>query len=209
MRSEGETIPAFELPSDDGTTFRFPTGKPTVVYFYPRDNTPGCTREAIEFTGLAKAFQKLGVTVCGVSKDSIKSHCGFRDKHALSIKLLADEDLAVHRSFGAFGEKTMYGKKVEGTIRSTFLLDGKGVVLRAWPSVKVDGHAEAVLRAASGEDAATQKKTAAAKYPAAVKKPVVAAKKPAAKKPAVAKKPTAEKPAAKATPAKPARKKPA
>ena len=168
MRKEGETIPPFELPADDGTTFVFPTGKRAVIYFYPRDNTPGCTREAIEFTAQGAAFKKAGVTVCGVSKDSVKSHCGFRDKHSLSIKLLSDGDLAVHRAFGAFGEKTMYGKKVQGTVRSTFLVDGKGVVVRAWPSVKVDGHAEAVLRAAS-EGGAPSSKKPAAKKPAAKK----------------------------------------
>ena len=190
MRKVGDTIPAFELPTDDGTTFKFPTGGTAVVYFYPRDNTPGCTREAIAFSAHRAAFEKAGAQVIGVSKDSPKSHAGFREKHKLTIRLVSDAELVVHRIFGAFGEKVMYGKKVEGTIRSTFLLDGAGVITAMWPSVKVDGHAEAVLRVATGAGAEP-----ATKKPAAPKKSV--AKKPAAKKPAATKKPAAPKSVAK------------
>jgi peroxiredoxin Q/BCP len=160
-------------------------GKYLVVYFYPRDSTPGCTREAQAFHAAAKDLAKLDAAVVGVSKDSVKSHCSFRDKYSLGFPLLSDPDLALHHAFGAYGEKTMYGKKVMGTIRSTFILDPEGKVVRVFPSVKVDGHVDAVLaalRELRGKPAA--------------KKP--AAKKPAAKKPA-AKKPAAKKPAAKKT----------
>jgi peroxiredoxin Q/BCP len=122
-------------------------GKYLVVYFYPRDATPGCTREAQAFHAAAKDLAKLGAAVVGVSKDSVKSHCSFRDKYTLGFPLLSDPDLALHDAFGAYGEKTMYGKKVMGTIRSTFILDPEGKVVRVFPSVKVDGHVDAVLAA--------------------------------------------------------------
>ena len=180
MLSAGDKAPKVKLPADDGSNFDLAAkkGEHVVVYFYPRDDTPGCTVEAIEFTKAAAAFKKLGATVVGVSKDTIASHCRFRDKHKLKIALLSDPDLTVHKAFGAWGEKTMYGKKVEGVIRSTFLIGPDGKVARAWPSVKAAGHAEAVLAALKGGGAPAKP---AAKKPAA-KKP--AAKKPAAKKPA-------------------------
>ena len=151
--SEGDKAPAFDLPSDSGKNVKLGdySGKTFVLYFYPKDNTPGCTREAQAFTKLLPKFKKAGVDVLGVSKDSVASHCGFRDKLKLKVPLLSDPDLAVHKAYGAFGEKMMYGKKVQGVIRSTFLIEN-GKVKRAWPSVKVDGHAEAVLEALAGDD---------------------------------------------------------
>ncbi|MGH7436350.1 MAG: peroxiredoxin [Polyangiaceae bacterium] len=142
-------LPAFDLESDQGKRVRSAdlAGKWSVVYFYPRDSTPGCTREAIGFTAAAPALKKLGAQVYGVSKDSIASHCSFRDKYSLSIPLLSDPDLRTHRAFGALGKKVMYGKEVEGTIRSTFLVAPDGSIARAWRSVKVDGHVDAVLAA--------------------------------------------------------------
>ncbi len=146
--SEGDKAPAFDLPSDSGKNLKLAdfSGRSLVLYFYPKDNTPGCTREAQAFTKLLPAFKKAGADVVGVSKDSVTSHCGFRDKLKLKVPLLSDPDLGVHKAYGAYGEKTMYGKKTMGVIRSTFLIEG-GKIKRAWSSVKVDGHAEAVLEA--------------------------------------------------------------
>jgi peroxiredoxin Q/BCP len=144
-----KTLPTFDLESDQGKRVRSAdlSGKWSVVYFYPRDSTPGCTREAIGFTEAAPALKRLGAQVYGVSKDSIASHCSFRDKYSLSIPLLSDPDLKTHRAFGAWGKKVMYGKEVEGTIRSTFLVAPDGSIARAWKGVKVDGHVEKVLEA--------------------------------------------------------------
>jgi peroxiredoxin Q/BCP len=151
--SEGDKAPAFDLPSDGGVNVKLGdyAGKTFVLYFYPKDNTPGCTREAQAFTKLLPKFKKAGVDVLGVSKDSITSHCNFRDKLKLKVPLLSDPELEVHKAYGAFGDKVMYGKKVKGVIRSTFLIE-KGKIKRAWGSVKVDGHAEAVLAAATGDE---------------------------------------------------------
>src|SRR5687767_12659255 len=131
MLKAGDKAPTFRLPADDGSTFDLATakGRHVVVYFYPRDDTPGCTVEAIDFTKSRKKFESGGATVVGISKDSVASHCKFRDKHGLSVRLLSDPDLKVHKAFGAWGEKTMYGKKVEGVIRSTFLVGPDGKVV--------------------------------------------------------------------------------
>ena len=187
MLKEGDKAPSFELPSDVGDVVRLSDfrGKPLVVYFYPRDNTPGCTREAQEFSAANKAIAKLGASVVGISRDSIASHCNFRDKYALTFPLLSDTDLSAHKAFGAWGEKTMYGKKVLGTIRSTFVVGPDGRLVKVFRSVKVDGHAEAVmnvLRGGSSDKAGSTKtvKAAPAKNAGAKKG---AAKKPAAKKP--------------------------
>ena len=202
MLKEGDKAPAFSLDSDSGkkislSDFR---GKTLVLYFYPRDNTPGCTREAIAFSGAREAFAKVGATVVGVSKDSVASHAKFREQHGLSIPLISDPDLSLHKAFGAFGEKVMYGKKVEGVIRSTFVIDGSGTITRVFPSVKVDGHEEKVLAAIAEANASAP---AAKKSAPAAKKAAPAAKSaaPAAKKAAPAAKKAA--PAAKkAAPAK-------
>lgn len=192
MLKEGDKAPDFDLEAEGGKRIKLSSlrGKPVVVYFYPRDNTPGCTVEAIDFSGQKSAFDKLGIQVLAISRDSLKSHTSFRTKHNLTIPLLSDPDLAVHRAFGAWGEKNMYGKKVEGVLRSTFLIGPDGKVTRAWPSVKVKDHAAAVLAAAGGSGSAPAKKAAVAKKaPAAAKK--------AAPKKAAAPKADAKKPAAK------------
>jgi thioredoxin-dependent peroxiredoxin len=161
MLSEGDKAPAFELEADGGERFSLSEalkgGKSLVLYFYPKDSTPGCTREAQGFTLAKKKLAAAGAIVAGVSKDSIQSHCGFREKYELNFPLLSDPDLKVHRAYGAYGEKTMYGKKVMGTIRSTFLIAPDGKIAHTWRSVKVDGHVDAVIDAIGGK--ATAKKT--------------------------------------------------
>lgn len=178
MLSEGDKAPSFELQADLGKAGEkafslkeaLKEGE-LVLYFYPKDNTPGCTREAQAFAEASRKLSAAGATVAGVSKDSIKSHCGFREKYALNFPLLSDPDLAVHKAYGAYGEKTMYGKKVLGTIRSTFLIGRDGKVVRAWRGVKVDGHVDAVLAALKGEgESAAPAKKASAKKASAAKK---------------------------------------
>jgi len=177
----GQSAPAFSLPSTSGSTvsLRDFAGKQVVLYFYPRDNTPGCTVEACDFRDRDAALRKAGAVVLGVSSDSLKSHDGFRAKHGLAFDLLVDADNAVAKSYGAHGEKVMYGKKVMGTIRSTFLIDEQGKLAAVWSPVKVAGHAEAVLAALTGASAPAAKKPATAKK-ASPKK--VATKKAAPKK---------------------------
>ncbi|MBL9113318.1 MAG: redoxin domain-containing protein [Myxococcales bacterium] len=178
MLNEGDKAPTFSLQGDDGEAHEVSSvGKTVVVYFYPKDDTPGCTIEAKDFSAddARARLSRAGVAVFGISKDSVASHAKFCKKHGLRVRLLSDPDLAVHTLFGAYGEKTMYGRKVLGTIRSTFVLrDGK--VLRAFPSVKVPGHVEAVLAVVEGGSAAPAKKAAPAN-----------AKKTATPKPAKAK----------------------
>jgi len=149
MLKEGQKAPSFRLSSVDGRSVALEEyrGKPVVVYFYPKDDTPGCTREACAFRDNQAQIRKTGAVVLGVSPDSVASHQKFRDKYKLSFPLLADPDKDVAKKFGAFGEKTLYGKKVVGMIRSTFIIDGAGVVRRVFPKVRVDGHAEQVLEA--------------------------------------------------------------
>ncbi len=149
MLKEGDAVPTFSLPCDDGSTVRSSSLGKAVLYFYPRDSTPGCTRESQAFSAQLRAFKKQGVAVYGISRDSLASHTKFKHNYSLTVPLLSDPDLATHRAFGAWGEKTMYGKKVEGVIRSTFVVEG-GRIRRVWPSVKVDGHAEAVLAFVGG-----------------------------------------------------------
>ena len=163
----GTKAPKFDLESDSGQHRKLAdyAGKWLVLYFYPKDSTPGCTREAQDFTGkdtLAR-LKKLGAEVVGVSKDSIKSHCTFRDKYAIKFPLLSDPDLTVHKAYGAFGEKTMYGKKVQGVIRSTFLIGPDGKLARVWKSVKVDGHVAKVLESLQEAQSGAATKTAAKK----------------------------------------------
>lgn len=118
-----------------------------VLYFYPKDDTPGCTREAIAFSGQKAALAKKNAVVLGVSKDSIASHCKFQEKYGLGFVLLSDPDLSVHGAYGAYGEKVMYGQKTMGVIRSTFVIGPDGKIKKAFPKVKVDGHDQEVLAA--------------------------------------------------------------
>jgi peroxiredoxin Q/BCP len=156
MTLEGKKAPAFTLEaSAPAKGDAVPTkvrladlaGKWVVVYFYPKDATPGCTTEALQFRDLAAEFAARGAVVLGVSKDSVASHCKFRDKHSLGFALLSDPDGAMMAKYGAWGEKVMYGKKVTGTIRSTVLIAPDGKVARHWTKVKADGHAAEVLAA--------------------------------------------------------------
>jgi peroxiredoxin Q/BCP len=147
MVKAGDAAPTFKAPADSGSDLSLEDfkGKTLVLYFYPKDDTPGCTVEANEFTTLADEFAAAGATVLGVSRDTVKSHCKFRDKYGLKVALLSDPELTLHNAYGAWGEKTMYGKKVEGVLRSTFVIDGRGVVVKAYPNVKAAGHAAKVL----------------------------------------------------------------
>lgn len=145
----GKAAPAFTLTADDGTTVRLSDlkGQPVVLYFYPRDNTPGCTTEACAFRDRHAEFARLGARVLGVSPDSVASHVKFRDKHQLNFPLLADTDHAVAAKYGAWREKTHCGKTTIGIQRSTFLIDAAGKVARVWPQVKVKGHDQEVIDA--------------------------------------------------------------
>ncbi|HTB72756.1 MAG TPA: peroxiredoxin [Polyangiaceae bacterium] len=154
----GATAPDFDLESDAGERMRLGDfeGEWLVLYFYPRDNTPGCTREAQDFTRAAARLHKLGARVVGVSRDSVKSHGSFRDKIAIGFPLLSDPDLEAHRAFGAWGEKLMYGKRIEGTLRTTFLIAPNGRIAQVWRGVRVDGHADAVVAALLAATTATE-----------------------------------------------------
>ncbi|MEO8555017.1 MAG: peroxiredoxin, partial [Kofleriaceae bacterium] len=204
MVEVGKKAPAFKLPSSDGGDVELAklAGKIVVLYFYPRDNTPGCTIEAQDFRDAMPTMKKLGAVVLGVSKDSIASHCKFRDKFGLTFPLLTDSDGAMMTAYGAWGEKLMYGKPVTGIIRSTVLIGDNGDVLRHWPRVSANGHAAQVLTTVSeirGAAAPALAKVPAGTPPAGT--PVIAAKaKPAAPAKAAAAKPAPAKVAA-ATPA--------
>jgi peroxiredoxin Q/BCP len=145
----GAKAPAFALPADDGSevTLKGLKGKKVVLYFYPKDDTPGCTIEAIDFSAKKAAFTKAGAVVLGVSKDTVEKHCKFRDKHALSVRLLSDESGEMLEAYGVWAEKSLYGRKFMGINRTTFLIDEKGVIVRIWPKVKVKEHAAEVLAA--------------------------------------------------------------
>lgn len=146
----GEQAPDFNLPSDSGGTIALSSlkGKPVVVYFYPKDDTSGCTAEAIDFSRLKPEFDKLGVRVVGLSPDSAEKHAKFRKKHELTVDLAADEDKTALEAYGVWVEKSMYGRKYMGVERTTFLIDAEGRIARVWNKVKVTGHAEDVLKAA-------------------------------------------------------------
>jgi peroxiredoxin Q/BCP len=146
---EGAKAPAFSLTADDGSKVRLADlkGLPVVLYFYPKDDTPGCTKEACAFRDAEGELQRLGARVLGVSPDSVESHAKFRDKFGLNFPLLADPDHAVAEKYGAWREKNMYGKKSMGVQRSTFLIDSAGKVAKLWKRVSVDGHADQVLEA--------------------------------------------------------------
>jgi peroxiredoxin Q/BCP len=149
MLKEGQKAPAFKLPADDGRTLSLGdfAGQTVVLYFYPRDNTPGCTIEAEAFRDVARQLAKKHAVVLGVSKDSIASHCKFRDKYKLNFPLLSDADGKVLEQYGAWGEKVLYGKKSMGIIRSTVIIGPDGKIKKIFPKVKVAGHAEEVLAA--------------------------------------------------------------
>jgi peroxiredoxin Q/BCP len=146
----GDRAPSFKITTDEGeisssSGFK---GAPYLVYFYPKDDTSGCTRQAIGFSESLKKFDKLGVTIIGISKDSLESHAKFRKKHKLKIALGSDPDIKMAKDWGVWGEKTLYGRKYMGMERATFLVNAKGVIAQAWHKVKVPGHVEAVLEAA-------------------------------------------------------------
>jgi peroxiredoxin Q/BCP len=148
--AEGEKAPGFKLETDEGPSVSLAAlkGRPVVLYFYPKDDTSGCTKEATAFSDAAKKFEKLGVFVLGVSKDSLESHAKFRKKHKLKIALASDSELKAAKDYGVWGPKILYGRKYMGMERATFLIDAKGAIRQMWRKVKVPGHVEAVLDAA-------------------------------------------------------------
>lgn len=172
----GSPAPDFDLPSTKGGNISLSSlrGKKVVLYFYPKDQTPGCTVEACDFRDRFGPISRSGAVVVGVSKDSLASHDKFRAKYSLPFPLVTDTDSALAKSYGAYGQKMMYGKPVIGTIRTTVVIDENGRVARVWSPVKVAGHGDAVLAFLRGEEA-----------PAA---PAAPKKKPAKKKPAKKKK---------------------
>ncbi len=145
----GDKAPALDLPSDEGGEVRLAelAGRIVVLYFYPKDDTTGCTSEAKAFTAAQAEFDAIGAVVVGVSKDSVKSHGRFRQKHGLSVRLGADVEGAVVQRYGVWVEKSMYGRKYMGIERATFLIDGTGVIRRVWRKVSVPGHVQEVLAA--------------------------------------------------------------
>jgi thioredoxin-dependent peroxiredoxin len=147
MPKAGDTAPAFDLPDQDGKPHKLSDykGKWVVLFAYPKASTTGCTKEAIAFTSLVKKFEKQGAVVLGISPDKPAAQKKFEQKFGLKIPLLADEDKAVLTAYGCWGEKSLYGRKFMGVIRSTWLIDPKGKLADIWTKVKVDGHAEAVL----------------------------------------------------------------
>lgn len=149
IAEEGGKAPEIELETDGGGRFGLAAarGRPVVLYFYPRDDTSGCTKEAIAFSGLSGEFEKLGARIVGVSPDSAASHDKFKSKHGLTVSLAADPEKTAAEAYGVWVEKSMYGRKYMGVERSTFLIDGEGRIARAWRKVKVPGHAEEVLAA--------------------------------------------------------------
>ncbi len=150
MPEAGSKAPAFDLPTDGGgkLSLKALKGKKVVLYFYPKDDTSGCTREAIDFNGLKADFEKAGAVVVGVSPDSPASHDKFKKKHALDFPLIADEEKAMLEAYGVWVEKSMYGRKYMGVERTTLLIDAAGKVAQVWNKVKVPGHAQEVLTAA-------------------------------------------------------------
>jgi peroxiredoxin Q/BCP len=143
----GTPAPQFTLPDQDGkrVSLKDFQGKWLVLYFYPKDDTPGCTIEGIEFTTLKKEFEKRNTVVYGISGDDAESHCAFQKKHGLSIPLLTDKEKKMMTAYGAFKQRLLYGNSFLGIIRSTVLIDPEGVVAHHWPTVKAQGHAEEVV----------------------------------------------------------------
>ncbi len=149
MLEPAQDAPDFTLPRDGGGDVTLSDQRPSavVLFFYPKDDTSGCTKEAIAFTGLAGEFDAAGVKIFGISKDTVAKHDKFRDKHDLGIPLLSDAESDVCERYGVWKEKSMYGKKYMGIERTTVLIGGDGKIVQVWPKVKVPGHAEAVLEA--------------------------------------------------------------
>jgi peroxiredoxin Q/BCP len=147
---EGSTAPDFELPASGGRTvsLKAMNGRPFVLYFYPKADTPGCTKEASAFQEALPALKKIGIDVIGVSKDKMTLINAFAEKFQLTFPLASDENGAVTEAYGAWVEKSMYGKKYMGIDRRTFLIDGAGKVVKVWPKVRVEGHVKAVMEAA-------------------------------------------------------------
>lgn len=148
----GDKAPQFELPRDSGGTVKLAdfTGKTVVLYFYPQDDTTGCTKEAIDFSQLRPEFEKAGAVIIGLSPDSAKKHDRFKSKHGLSVDLVSDEERNVIEAYGLWVEKQMYGRSYMGVERATFLIGGDGRIAAIWRKVRVKGHAEAVLEAVRG-----------------------------------------------------------
>lgn len=146
---QGSPAPEFDLPTDGGGRISLADlrGTKVVLYFYPKDNTAGCTLEAIDFSSQSQAFEQAGATVIGVSADSVKSHDRFKKKHDLSIRLASDEDKAMLEAYGVWAEKQMYGRSFMGIVRTTYLIDAAGRIARVWEKVKVRGHVDEVLAA--------------------------------------------------------------
>ena len=150
----GDKAPDFDLPTDGGGRVRLAdfSGRLLVLYFYPKDDTSGCTKEAIDFAGAWPAFDAAGVALVGVSKDSVASHDGFKAKHGLPFALASDESGGVVEAYGSWVEKSMYGRSYMGIDRSTFLIDGEGTIREVWRKVKVPGHVDEVLAAAKSRE---------------------------------------------------------
>lgn len=148
MVVEGDEAPDFELPTEEGEIrLHELRGAPVVLYFYPKDDTSGCTAEALSFEALSGEFKAAGVAVIGISPDSVESHAKFRKKHGLTLSLASDQQKKVAEAYGVWVEKSMYGRKYMGVERSTFFIDRSGKVAKVWRKVKVRGHADAVLKA--------------------------------------------------------------
>jgi peroxiredoxin Q/BCP len=154
MVEDGKAAPGIKLPADDGSLFDLAKlkGRPVVIYFYPKDDTSGCTQEAKDFTRLLDRFHAAGAQVVGISPDAVASKKKFKAKHDLAVTLLADESKAACEAYGVWVEKSMYGRKYMGVERATFLVDKSGKVARSWRKVKVAGHAEQVLAAVKALD---------------------------------------------------------
>lgn len=154
----GQPAPAFSLPGDDGQTHDLQAlaGRIVILYFYPKDNTPGCTKQAIAFSELRPQFEQAGATIIGVSRGTVASKGRFRDKHGLTITLCADPEAEIIQKYGVWVEKKLYGRAYMGIDRATFLIDAQGILRRQWHKVKVPGHAQEVLDAvralAAGQD---------------------------------------------------------
>jgi peroxiredoxin Q/BCP len=149
MLNEGDKAPAISATASDGSNVNLAApGQPLVLYFYPKDDTSGCTREAQDFTALARDFEQAGVKVVGLSRDPMKAHEKFIGKYALAVPLISDEDGRVSDAFGTWVEKSLYGRKYMGMERATYLVGADGRILKAWRKVKVPNHAQEVLTAA-------------------------------------------------------------